>query len=78
LDLNFPIDDEKKNGVTALGIACIKGNIDIVKMLHRAGASLNSLSKRGICPLAHAIKNKHENCIRYLIDNNVDIPKSLI
>jgi ankyrin repeat protein len=27
LALKFPLDEQKKNGITALGIACYKGNL---------------------------------------------------
>ena len=78
LSMKFPVNEQKKNGITALGIACFKGNAEILEMLHKAGAILNSQTKKGISPLALAIKSQNFDCVKYLIDNKVDIMKSQI
>lgn len=44
MDINFPMDDEKQNGVTALGIAVHNNDITIMKMLIQAGANVNKVS----------------------------------
>lgn len=76
LDLKFPVNEQKKNGITALAIACYKGNVALLETLHKAGAILNSVTKKGISPLALAIKSKNFECVKYLIDNKVDIMRS--
>lgn len=76
--MKFPLEDGKKNGVTAMSIACLRGNVRMVEMLHKAGASLNANSKLGISPLTHAIRSKKLDCVKYLIDNKAEIPKGLI
>ena len=76
--MKLPVDEQKNNGITALGIACFKGHLEILELLHKAGASLNSHTKRGISPLALAIKSKNFECVKYLIDNKVDVMKSQI
>ena len=47
----------------------------MVQVLHKAGASLNSLTNWGISPLSLAIKAKSFSCVQYLIDNKADIMK---
>ena len=42
IELKFPLNEQKMNGITALGIACYKGNAEILEILHKAGAVLNS------------------------------------
>ncbi len=76
LDLKFPVNEQKNNGITALGIACYKGNAALLEILHKAGAIINSSTKKGISPLALAIKSKSFECVKYLIDNKVDIMRS--
>jgi|LauGreDrversion4_2_1035121.scaffolds.fasta_scaffold268735_1 ankyrin repeat protein len=74
--MKFPVNEQKKNGITALGIACFKGNAEILEILHKAGAILNSPTKKGISPLALAIKSKNFDCVKYLLDNKAEIMKS--
>lgn len=76
LEMKFPVNEQKMNGITALGIACFKGNAEILEILHKAGAILNSPTKKGISPLALAIKSRNFDCVKYLLDNKVDIMKS--
>jgi len=56
LDIKYPLDYTKKNGVTAVGIAAYRGNMKILDMLYRAGADINLTSKHGAGPLYLAIK----------------------
>lgn len=45
IDMKYPLNYTKKNGVTAVGIASFKGNVEILDMLYRAGADINLTSK---------------------------------
>jgi len=55
--MGFPLDKVKANGISALSIAAIKGNIPIMKLLIDAGADLNLVGKSGVCPLYMAMKS---------------------
>ena len=56
IDIKYPLNYTKNNGVTAVGIAAYKGNIKIMDMLYKAGADINQTSKHGAGPLYLAIK----------------------
>ena len=56
LDVHYPLDYTKNNGVTALGIAAFKGKINLLDMLYKAGADINVTAKNGISALYLAIK----------------------
>ena len=73
MELKYPVYFEKKNGVTALGIAALKGNLKMVKALHMAGADANVKSRKGVSPLSLAIKSRNIECIKYLIDSKVTV-----
>jgi ankyrin repeat protein len=57
LDIHYPLDYTKNNGVTAVGIAAHKGSIELLDMLYRAGADINFTSKSGIGALFLAVKS---------------------
>lgn len=54
--MQFPLDKLKSNGISALAIAAIKGNLQIVKLLIDSGADVNLVGKSGVCPLYMAMK----------------------
>jgi ankyrin repeat protein len=41
IKLKFPLNYGKNNGVTALGVASFRGNLQVVQMLVDGGADLN-------------------------------------
>ena len=51
-----------------MGIAAYKGNLNVVDMLHTAGADINLIKSSGISPLYLAIKANKPECAKYLID----------
>lgn len=71
--MKFPLDLQKNNGITAAGIASFKGNLDILRLLHDAGANINFSSKNGISPLYLAIKSCSIDCIQYMLEHKVDV-----
>jgi ankyrin repeat protein len=71
--MRYPLDLTKNNGVTALGIASLKGNIKLMQMLLDAGADLNVTSNNGIGALYLAIKGGNNLCIQYLITRGAQI-----
>jgi ankyrin repeat protein len=56
IKLKYPLNETKKNGVTAFGLAAAEGHLSIVKLLLLAGADINIVSKTGISALNLAIK----------------------
>ena len=59
-------------GNTAIGYASMKGHLDIVRLLHSAGASLSSKNKAGWTPLMLAAKHERKNVIDYLLEQQDD------
>ena len=70
IDIKYPLNYTKNNGVTAVGIAAYKGNIKIMDMLYKAGADINQTSKHGAGPLYLAIKQNKIDVIKYLVERN--------
>ena len=70
IDVKFPLNYTKNNGVTAVGIAAFRGNLKVLEMLYKAGADINVTSKEGAGPLYLAIKQDRIDCIKYLIERN--------
>ncbi len=56
IEIKYPLDYTKNNGVTAVGIAAYRGNLKILDLLYRAGADINLTSKTGAGALYLAIK----------------------
>jgi hypothetical protein len=54
-------------------IACEKGNIDLVDILLKSGASLKAEGYKGATPLSVAIDKGHDDLSIYLINNKVDL-----
>jgi ankyrin repeat protein len=69
---NFPIDELKKNGVTAMGIASYRGSIEMMEIVGQH-SDLNFTNTAGIGPMYLAIKGNKPDSIRYLLGRNVAI-----
>ncbi len=39
--IQYPLNEPKINGISAIGIAAMKGNYKIMKLLHEEGADIN-------------------------------------
>ena len=61
-----PNRKEKANGGTPLHVACFQGQIEIAKMLIKAGAKLNLRDKEGFTPLFQAKDQGHPELVKYL------------
>lgn len=68
LDIHYPLDYTKSNGVGALGIAAFKGDMKLLDMLYKAGADINLINKHGVSALYLAIKGRHLDCVQYLLE----------
>jgi len=56
IDIHYPLDYPKNNGVTALGIAAFGGSLELCDLLYFNGADVNFKNKNGINPLYLSIK----------------------
>lgn len=58
---------------TPLHHACHAGQLDIMKLLVDAGASVNSVTLGGATPLMRAIENSRPCCVDYLLKVGADV-----
>ena len=63
IDIQFPLNETKNNGVTAAGIAALKGNLKVLDMLYKAGADISKSVRIGVSPLYLAIKANKLDCV---------------
>jgi ankyrin repeat protein len=66
----FELEDiniRNEDGNTPLSYACIKGNLDLVKLLHSKGASMVHKNLAGLSPLILAIYQSHYFIVHYLL-----------
>ena len=69
---NFPVDAMKKNGVTAMGIAAYRGNIQMMELLAER-TNLQFVNTQGIGPMYLAVKGNKPDSIRFLLGRRVPI-----
>lgn len=73
------IKDKQKDGFTALHFACIKGNVDIVKLLLETNLfDLSEITKNGFSSIYFAACNKNEELVGFLLTNFTEKIKSFI
>ena len=58
---------------TALHIACLQGNVDIVRVLLNAGVNVNQLDIRGESPLYKASRNGRSHVVDVLLEFRADV-----
>lgn len=61
------MDAATKKGNTALHIASLAGQEEVVRLLVQAGASVNVQSQNGFTPLYMAAQENHDNVVRFLL-----------
>lgn len=61
------VNMRNEDGNTPLAYACLRGNLEIVKMLHCKGAVMNGKNQAGLTPLMQAIYNCHYFVVHYLL-----------
>jgi ankyrin repeat protein len=64
---------KNNNGDTPLHFASIKGNLNLVKLLHEKGYDLNEFNKEHNNAIIFAVGNNCIDIVKYLIDNNVNL-----
>jgi ankyrin repeat protein len=62
-DINLKNED----GNTPLSYACLRGNLELVKLLHFKGAIMAHRNSAGLTPLLLAIYHQHYFLVHYLL-----------
>ena len=74
IDLGVDVNLEDGNGRTPLRIAIYKNNLEIITLLSKNGANLNSIDSLRWTPLTYAIeKKKNLEIVKLLVENGADI-----
>ncbi|KAJ5769019.1 hypothetical protein N7520_003578 [Penicillium odoratum] len=68
---NDGVEDKGIGGLTALGVACSEGQLEIAKMLLRAGADVENATNKGQILISFAIGNLE--IVKLLLENGADI-----
>lgn len=66
------VDSATKKGNTALHIASLAGQEEVVKLLVQYGASVNVQSQNGFTPLYMAAQENHDNVVKFLLSNGAN------
>ena len=61
------VNMRNEDGNTPLSYACIRGNLDLVKLLHSKGANLSHKNAAGLTPLLLAIYHTQYFVVHYLL-----------
>ncbi|HLE00932.1 MAG TPA: ankyrin repeat domain-containing protein [Bdellovibrionota bacterium] len=69
VDVNITLD----RGVSALHLACAKGNHAMVKYLISKRANINARDPGGTTPLMWATYNRHKDIVEYLVKRGADL-----
>ena len=75
IDKGFSIETEDNNGLTALLIACSKGNIEIVRLLCKNGANLNKADRKSKPPLQYSAENRYLSIVKLLIQRHAELSR---
>ena len=67
-EAQFPLDEIKSNGFTALSIASYRGYKKILEILTEGGADVNATSTLGVGPMFLAIKTQRIDIVEYLLN----------
>lgn len=66
------MDAATKKGNTALHIASLAGQEEVVRLLVNHSASVNVQSQNGFTPLYMAAQENHDNVVKYLLANGAN------
>lgn len=70
---HFNINEQNREGATALYLACREGQVSVVEVLITNGADVNQATKTGRSPLHVSVMNKHRAVIKTLLSKGADI-----
>ena len=70
---SYIFEGEKIKGATSLWCATNNGHLDIVKILVKRGASVNSKTRTNSTPLHNACFYGHYEIVKYLVENKADM-----
>jgi len=76
LDVIWDKNDKSKRNMTPLRIAIEEKNMDVIKLLLKAGANVNKADKYGNAPLYKAASTGQLEVVKLLIDNGADVNKA--
>ncbi|CAG2188589.1 unnamed protein product [Mytilus edulis] len=78
--INSRVDTTKKNraGWSPLHTACIKGHIEVVKLLIKVGMNINDKTNSGSTPLHKACQEGHFDTVKLLLDLNSQVSNGLV
>ncbi len=63
---------QDKDGDTALIVAALRGNMEILLLLKKQGADFNIQNKTGKTALMYGVYGKHSEIVRYLLENGAN------
>lgn len=61
------VNMRNEDGNTPLAYACLRGNLEVVRLLHQRGAIMNGKNQAGLSPLLLGIYNCHYFVVHYLL-----------
>ena len=67
------INDRNNHGCTAFYLACLKGNLEIMKMLARYDCDINFSNRDGKSPLYIACEKNHFKCVEWLCTDSLNV-----
>lgn len=67
------LDAEDDTGTTPLLLATLKGNLNIVRSIHKKGADINKKNWRGHSCIQYACSRGYKDIVLYLLSNGADV-----
>lgn len=69
---SIKVNNATKKGNTALHIASLAGQKDVIKLLIQYNANVNVQSLNGFTPLYMAAQENHDACVRFLLSKGAN------
>ena len=67
------VDAKNKDGMMAVHLATMQGHLDVLKLLQKKGADINSTGRFRMTPLNFAAAHGHYDCLVFLYENGAKI-----
>lgn len=65
------VEDKNEFGDQALHLACVRGDLEDIKVLVSAGADINATGENGFTPLHYAVEQEKTDVVKFLLQKNV-------